>query len=78
MKPRPWWYSATQFIGIGWYIAAAIVVPMLLGVWFDRKAGTEPLFLLVGLLFGVTLAFYGTYKIASGFLTGGSEDGDNE
>lgn len=74
MKPRPWWFSAAQFTGIGWYIAAAIVGPTLLGVWIDEKAGTEPLFLLVGLLFGVIVGFYGTYKMASSFLTGSSAD----
>lgn len=74
MKPRPWWFSAGQFITIGWYIAAAILGPTLLGVWIDGKVGTAPLFLLVGLLLGVIVAFYGTYKMASGFLTGSNAD----
>ena len=78
MNPRPWWYSTAQFIGIGWYIAAAIVAPTLLGVWIDRKVGTEPLFLLVGLLLGVIVAFYGTYKMASSFLTGSSAGDDKD
>ncbi len=78
MKPRPWWFSAAQFTGLGWYIAAAIVAPTLLGVWIDGKAGTEPLFLLVGLLLGVIVAFYGTYKMASGFLTRSSADDNDE
>jgi ATP synthase protein I len=69
MTPRPWWISAAQFTGMGWYIAAAIVAPTLLGVWVDGKVGTAPLFLLVGLLLGVAAAFYGTYKMAFGFLT---------
>ena len=71
MKPRPWWFSAAQFTGIGWYIATAIVAPTLLGVWVDGKVGSEPLFLLIGLLLGVVASFYGTYKMASGYLTGG-------
>ena len=77
MRPRPWWVPAAQFIGLGWYIAAAIVAPTLLGVWVDRKIGSAPVFLLVGLLLGVVVAFYGTYKMASGYLSGGPpEDRD--
>jgi F0F1-type ATP synthase assembly protein I len=66
---------AAQFTGLGWYIAAAIVAPTLLGVWVDGKVGSAPLFLLLGLLLGVVVAFYGTYKMASGYLGGGSPEG---
>ena len=77
MKPRPWWVSAAQFTGIGWYIAAAIVAPTLFGVWVDGKVGTAPLLLLIGLLLGVVVAFYGTYRMALGFLAG-SRNSDND
>ncbi len=70
MKPHPWWFSAAQFTGIGWYIASAIVFPTLLGDWIDGKVGSAPLLLLTGLLLGVVAAFYGTYKIASGYWSG--------
>ena len=78
MKRRSWWVSAAQFTGLGWYIAAAIVLPTLGGVWLDGRAGTSPLFLLGGLLFGVVLAFYGVYRMASGYLTGGGDSGRDE
>lgn len=78
MKRRSWWVSAAQFTGLGWYIAAAIVLPTLGGVWLDDRAGTSPLFLLGGLLFGVVLAFYGVYRMASGYLTGGSHSSRDE
>jgi F0F1-type ATP synthase assembly protein I len=77
MTPRKWWISTAQFMGIGWYIAAAIVAPTLLGVWVDGKVGTAPLFLLIGLLFGVVVGFYGTYKMAFGFVTG-TRDSDKD
>ena len=76
MKRRSWWVSAAQFTGLGWYIAAAIVFPTLGGVWLDDRAGTSPLFLLGGLLFGVVLAFYGVYRMASGYLSGNSRRGE--
>ncbi|MCI0888062.1 MAG: AtpZ/AtpI family protein [Chloroflexi bacterium] len=71
MNRRPWWVTAAQFTGIGWYLAAAIVLPTLGGVWLDDRAGTTPLFILLGILLGVTLALYGTYRMVSSFLMGG-------
>ena len=51
-------------------MAGAIVAPTLAGVWVDGKAGTAPLFLLLGLTLGVLVAFYGTYRMAVTFLVG--------
>ena len=70
MKSRPWWVAALQFTGIGWYIAASIVGGTLGGAWLDGRAGTTPLFLLLGVLLGVVVAFYGTYRMAATYLTG--------
>lgn len=75
MRRRPWWVAAAQFTGLGWYIATAIVVPALAGVWLDERAGTAPLFLLAGVLAGTVLAFYGTYRMASGYLAGSRDSG---
>ena len=72
MKRRSWWVSAAQFTGLGWYIATAIVLPTLAGVWLDDRTGTSPLFLLAGVLFGVVIAFYGVYRMASGYLSSSS------
>jgi ATP synthase protein I len=77
MNGKPWWVSTAQFMGLGWYIAAAIVLPTLAGVWLDGKAGVSPLFLLLGLMFGVIVAFYGTYRMAITYL-GGQEDPEGQ
>ena len=78
MNGRYWWVSAAQFLGIGWYIALAIVVPTLGGVWLDGRVGTTPLFLLLGLLLGVVAAFYGTYRMAVSFLVGQQDSEDRK
>jgi F0F1-type ATP synthase assembly protein I len=70
MDGRHWWITAAQFTGLGWYIALAIVAPTLGGVWLDRRVGTTPLFLLLGVLLGVALAFYGTYRMSITYLSG--------
>ena len=81
MSNRPWWVSAAQFTGLGWYAAAAILLPTLGGAWLDGRLGASPLFLLTGLLLGLAAAFYGAYRMAAEFLAGGrkdGEDGENE
>ena len=70
MNQRPWWLTGVQFLGLGWYIAISIVAGTLGGLWLDQRAGTTPIFLLIGLLLGVVLAFYGTYRMAISFLVG--------
>ena len=58
----PWWALALRITGIGWYITTSIVGGTLAGVWIDARLGTKPLFMLIGLLLGMVVAFYGTYK----------------
>ncbi len=62
-------------MGIGWYIALAIVAGTLAGHYLDKWVGTSPLFLLLGLLVGVFVAFYGTYRMVMTFLTGQANTG---
>ena len=78
MNGRHWWITAAQFTGLGWYIALAIVAPTLGGVWLDRRAGTAPLFLLLGVLLGVTLAFYGAYHMSVTYLSGAPDESESD
>jgi len=48
---------------LGWYIALVILLGTLGGRWLDETLGLSPLFLLIGLLSGVFLAFYGVYRL---------------
>ena len=52
-----------QFIGLGWYVAASILLGTLAGFWLDQKIDsiTFPLFGLLGLLIGMIASFYGIY-----------------
>lgn len=75
---RPWWVTGLQFTGVGWYIASAIVLGTLGGVWLDRQLGTSPLFILLGLAVGLTTAFYGTYRMLFKFLIGSKNPGNRQ
>ncbi len=56
----PGWLLALRVTGLGWYIAFCIVLGIVGGLWLDKKADTSPLFMLLGTLLGVVVAFYGT------------------
>ena len=58
-----WWALALRFTGIGWYIAACIILGVGAGLILDRFFNTQILFLLVGLVLGSFGAGYGVYRM---------------
>ena len=58
----PWWALALRITGIGWFIAISIVIGIYAGLKLDTWIHTKPLFMLIGLLMGTIVAFYGTYR----------------
>jgi F0F1-type ATP synthase assembly protein I len=57
--------SMAEFGGLGVQFAAGIVVFTFGGLWLDRRLGTMPLFLLVGLFVGCVGGFYSIYRKAT-------------
>jgi len=57
------WGVALRFIGVGWFIAISILLGVLGGLWLDNKLGTKPIMVIVGLLLGLVVAFYGVYRM---------------
>jgi len=54
--------NVSNFAGAGIQFALAIVFFLLAGQWADRKLGTSPVFLLIGVFIGGTTAFYSLYR----------------
>jgi ATP synthase protein I len=54
--------SAAEFAGIGFQFAGAILLFLFAGQWLDRRLGTAPLFLIVGVFLGAGAAFYSMYR----------------
>jgi len=55
-----------RLIGIGWYIGICVAGFAFAGRWLGQKldgSGTEAILTIVGLLLGLTVAFYGTYRM---------------
>ena len=68
MKKEGWgyaFYTASKFIGIGWFFAFLIIGGMVGGVRLDDKAETSPLFMILGLMVAVSAIVFYIYRIYS-------------
>lgn len=54
--------SASEFAGVGLQFAAAIIIFLFAGQWLDRKLGTDPWFVIIGVFTGAGAAFYSMYR----------------
>ena len=59
----PWWAFALRLTGLGWYVAACVLVGVFGGLGLDALLGTKPIFTLLGIILGSVLAFWGVYKM---------------
>ena len=54
--------AALRLTGIGFYIAACILFGVYGGLWLDKKFHNA-LFIIGGILLGLVVAIYGTYRM---------------
>jgi ATP synthase protein I len=69
------WQASFRIIGFGWFIALAILLGVMVGIWLDNKLGTRPLFIIIGLFLGLAVAIYGAVKML--LPLGNNNDGKN-
>jgi len=62
------WVAALRLVGVGFYIAGSILLGVLGGLWLDSKFNTTPILVIVGLLVGLAVAFWGVYQMLLPFL----------
>ncbi len=58
--------AVLRFVGVGWYIATCVVLGAFGGRWVGQQLGgsaSEAIFMIVGVLLGVLIAFYGVYQM---------------
>lgn len=63
-KPQPSVLGSLGALsGIGFMIAVPPAILAVAGSWLDGRMHTEPWFLLLGLLLGLTTGIYGAYRL---------------
>ena len=57
------WGAALRLAGVGFFIGGSILGGVVAGLWLDSRFHTEPILVVVGLLIGIAVAFYGVYQL---------------
>lgn len=66
----PRWVAALRLIGVGFYIGGCILLGIIGGLWLDNRLSARPIFMIVGLIVGILLAFYGVYQMLRPIMNG--------
>ena len=72
------WVLAVRLTGLGWYVALCIVFGIVGGLALDGLLETKPLFMLLGILLGSVVAFWGLYKMVQPPMNAAATQGKND
>jgi hypothetical protein len=50
-------------MNMGWTMLFSLLLPLLAGVWLDKRLGTVPLFILIGAILGISAATIGVARM---------------
>jgi ATP synthase protein I len=73
--PGPFGSDYARYAGVGFQFGAAIILFALGGWWLDKRLGTTPWFLILGVFLGFGGGLYSLVKKVPG-ATGGTEKHD--
>ena len=65
-QPNPKLFRAMDALRLtvfGWYFATCLLLGALGGWALDRWVGSKPLFILLGIVLGTVIGFYGMYRM---------------
>ena len=71
------WAAALRFLGVGFYIAGSILLGIVAGLWLDSKLDTRPIMVILGLLLGLAVAFWGVYRMLLPLLADKEDKGNS-
>jgi F0F1-type ATP synthase assembly protein I len=57
------WVAALRLVGMGFLIGGFILLGVVVGLWLDSRLNTSPILVIVGLILGVVLGFWGVYQM---------------
>jgi F0F1-type ATP synthase assembly protein I len=49
---------------LSWTMLFSLLIPLLAGIWLDKRLDTAPLFILIGAVLGILAATVGVARIA--------------
>jgi F0F1-type ATP synthase assembly protein I len=55
-------FSVSEFAGVGIQFAVSILLFLYVGQWLDRRFGTAPWLLIIGVFLGAGASFYSMYR----------------
>ena len=64
-------------MGMGFYIAIAVLLGIWGGHWLDAKLNTSPLWLIIGLILGIAVAGLGVYNTLKPFIENAKKTDNN-
>lgn len=50
-------------MNMSWTMLFSLLLPLLAGIWLDKKLGTVPLFILIGAILGISAATIGVARM---------------
>lgn len=62
------WGVALRLTGVGFYVGGSIVLGVFAGLWLDSRLNTAPILVIIGLLLGLVVAFYGVWRMLLPFI----------
>ena len=58
------WSALSQAMQLSWTLLFSLLLPLMVGIWLDKKLNTVPLFILIGMVLGVLAATVGVARMA--------------
>jgi F0F1-type ATP synthase assembly protein I len=58
------WSLLAQALQMGWVVVISLLIPLFAGIWLDKRLGTTPLFILLGMAVGILAATLGVVRVA--------------
>jgi F0F1-type ATP synthase assembly protein I len=57
------WRGLGLAMELSWTLLFSLLIPLLLGIWLDKTLNTSPIFVLVGVFFGILAATLGMARL---------------
>jgi len=58
------WDAASLALNLSWTMLFSLLIPLLAGIWLDKRLDTTPLFVLIGAGVGILAATVGVARMA--------------